>query len=283
MSIKCILAPVVGYEKSDAWLTVALKLARRLGASTTVLHVSPDPHDAIPLVTEGAGAVMMDRIIETAEADAKTRAKRAERLYDAALKEAGIAGGRAKTSARYVTTVGRAPSEVALRARTHDLVVFGRLSGAGDIEWRLAFEAALMAGGRPILLLPAKPRAIAGKSIAMAWNGSVEAAHAASAALPLLAHAKKVLLLAGARDEPIEPPLEEVAEWLHRHGVAAKPKQVPLETWPVGKHLIAEAAAAGADLLVMGGYGHSRLRETIFGGATRAVIEEASLPVLMAH
>jgi nucleotide-binding universal stress UspA family protein len=283
MAIKSILAPVTGYEKSEGWLTVALKLARRLGARIDVLHVGPDPRDAIPLMTEGAGGAMMTRIIESAEEDAATRASTAEKLFKTACKKAGVALGRGKPLARYDSTVGRAPGEVMLRARVHDLVLFGRAPEAGEIDWRLTFEAALLEGGRPILLLPAKPREIAARSVAIAWNGGVQAAHAARDALPFLAKAKSILLLAGAREDPVEPSLDALAGWLGRHGISAKVKQVALKTWPVGDGLVAEAARAGADFLVMGGYGHSRMRETVFGGATRAVVNDSSLPVLMSH
>ncbi len=283
MPIKSILAPVMGYEESEAALASALGTARRLGAFADILHVSPDPRDAIPLVTEGAAVSVITRIMEIAEEEAKSRASKARAVYDAACRSAGaLAEGPAATVA-YTTLVGRAPGEIALRARVHDLVVFGRVPEPGEVEWRLSFEAALLEGGRPILLLPPAPSPAIGNSIAIAWNGSVEAAHAASAALPFLAQAEHVMLLAGMRGEPVQPPLDALAAWLGRHGVRAATRQVWLEAWPVGEELVFEASAAGADLLVMGGYGHSRTRETIFGGATRAVINESALPVLMAH
>jgi nucleotide-binding universal stress UspA family protein len=283
MSIKSILVPVMGYEKSEAGLVAALKLGRAFGATVTLLHVSPDPRDAVPLVTEGAGGVILGGLIARAEAEAKAQASRAETLYRAALAKMKV-GGRGKGKLRYVTKVGRAPSEIAFGLRTCDLAIFARQPEAGQLEWRLAVEAALMESGRPLLLLPLRPREIAGKTVALAWNGSVEAARAASAALPFLARARKILLLVGERaDEPVDPPPIAIADLLACHGVKAKPKTVRLKAWPVVKSLVEEAAAAGADLLAMGAYGHSRMRETVFGGATRAVIEDAKLPVLLAH
>jgi len=284
MPIKSILAPLTGFEQSEAALVVALKLARKLGAFTDVLHVSPDPRDTIPLISEGAAGPAIVRIMEMAEADAKKRAAAAEALFRKACAAAGIVATGASAGVRYGTIVGRAPGEIALRARVHDLVLLGRVPEDAEIEWRLSFEAALMEGGRPILLLSKEPRETLGKSIAIAWNGSVEAAHAASSALPFLAQAEHVLLLAGEKDEvPVEPSLDLVAEWLRHHGITAAVKHVALKGWPVGAELAIEAAAAGADLIVMGGYGHSRMRETIFGGATRAVVNDSALPVLMAH
>jgi nucleotide-binding universal stress UspA family protein len=283
MAIKSILAPLTGYEKDESALVCGLSLARRFGAFVDVLHVKPDPRDAIPLVAEGAAGPVIAHIIELAEQDANTRAAQAQRLFDAACKAANVVVGGANAGAGFRTLVGRAPDEVSVRARVRDLVVMGRVPEDNEIDWRLTLEATLMEGGRPILLLPAKPADRIGKAVAIAWNGSAEAAHAASAALPFLAQAERVLLLAGVKETPVEPSLGELGEWLSHHGIKAEQRQVALTGWPVGEQLVDEAAAAGADLIVMGGYGHSRMRETIFGGATRAVLNEAKLPALLSH
>ena len=282
MSIKSMLVPLSGYEKDAAALVAVLALAQRLGAYVDVLHVKPDAREAVPLVAEGTSAPVIEQIITLAEKEANARAAAAGRLFKAAVKEAKVAAAGAKAMAGFRTVTARAPDEVSRTARVRDLVVMIRVPGERDIDWRLTLEAALMEGGRPVLLLPADAAGF-GKAVALAWNGSPEAARAASGALPFLVKAKQVLLLEGVRGAASRPSLAALAEWLARHGVKGKPKRVALKGWPVGGTLVEEAAAAGADLLVMGGYGHSRLRETIFGGATRAVLEAAKLPVLIAH
>jgi len=210
------------------------------------------------------------------------RAATAARLFKTAAHKAKIATAGAKAAAGLRTLTGLAPDAVSRAARVHDLVVVIRLPEENDIDWRLTLETTLMEGGRPLLLLPVEAVDF-GKAVAVAWNGSVEAARAASAALPFLAKAKRVLLLEGAQGKASKPGLAELAEWLSRHGIAGKAKRVKLKGWPVGGGLAEEAAAAWADLLVMGGYGHSRVRETIFGGATRAILAASKLPVLMSH
>ena len=269
MAIKSILAPITGYESNDGALTTGLQLARRLGAFVEVLHVKPDPRDAIPMVTEGAGGPVIARIMELAEQEGEARAKAARKLFDSACQAAKVVVSGANAGVRFTTVVGRGPDEVAVRARVCDLTLMGRVPEESDIEWRLTLEAALMESGRPVLLLPAERREVVGKTVAIAWNGSAEAAHAATAALPFLAQAERVLIVSGQKGAPIEPPIDALAEWLGRHGIRAEQKNVVLKGWPVGEQLVDEAAAAGADLIVMGGYGHSRMRETIFGGATR--------------
>jgi len=283
MSIKSILAPITGYEKSDGALVTGLLLARRLGAFVDVLHVKPDPRDALRMLGEGAAGPVVADIMTMAEREGEVRAKSAESFFDGACREAKVVASGANAGARFTAIVGRAPDEVAVRARVHDLLLMCRESETSEIDWRLILEAALIEGGRPILLLPAERRDVVGKTIALAWNGSLEAARAATAALPLLAEAERVLILSGVKEAPVEPPVEALAEWLGHHGIQAEQKHVALKGWPVGEQLVDEAAAAKADFIVMGGYGHSRLRETIFGGATRAVLNGARLPVLLAH
>ena len=283
MAIKSILAPITGYETTDGALVTGLTLARKLGAFVDVLHVKPDPRDALRMLGEGAAGPVVADIMAMAEREGETRAKTAHSLFDSACRAAKVVASGAKAGARFTAIVGRMPDEVASRARVHDLVVMGRVPEGSDIDWRLTLEAALMDGGRPVLLLPAERRDTIGKTIAIAWNGSAEAARAATAALPLLAQAERVLILSGAKEVPVDPPVEALADWLGHHGIRAEQKHVALKGWPVGEQLVDEAAAAKANFIVMGGYGHSRMRETIFGGATRAVLNDAKLPVLLAH
>ena len=283
MAIKSILAPVTGYEENNGALVSAFRFARRLGAFVDVLHVRANPQDAIPMAVGGWAGPIAAPVMELAEKEIAERAHKAERLYEESCRKARVPTSGAKAAARFLSLAGRGPDVVPVRARVADLTLLGRVPEAVETEWRLTLEAALMGSGRPILLLPAETRAPIGQVVAIAWNGSMEAARAASAALPILAKADRVLLLAGEKDEAIEPSLLDLADWLDRHRVSAETQHVGLEGWPVGEQLVDEAAKAGADLLVMGAYGRSRMRETIFGGATRSVLNESTLPVLMAH
>ncbi len=94
-----------------------------------------------------------------------------------------------------------------------------------------------MGSGRPLLLLPGETREPIGQAVAIAWNGSMEATRAASAALPILAKARRVLLLAGAKDVAIEPSLLDLADWLDRHRISGEVRHLDLEGWPVGEQL----------------------------------------------
>jgi nucleotide-binding universal stress UspA family protein len=134
------------------------------------------------------------------------------------------------------------------------------------------------AAGVPVLALPPDISADVGQTILVAWNGSREAARAVHDALPFL-HVAKRLTLCAVGDEPATS-LEAAAAMLWRHGLAVRSHRVGEPDGNAGEVLLAQCSAQGADLLVMGAYGHTRLRELVFGGATRHMLREATLPVL---
>ncbi|HLI14345.1 MAG TPA: universal stress protein [Alphaproteobacteria bacterium] len=283
MAIRSILAPISGYEVDSVALASGMRLARRLGAYVDVIHVQPDPKDMVPPLTINDIGSIMERAISEVTKDIEARAGRAKLLYEEACKGAKFITSGPGAQASFRILGGRSADALPVMARVSDLILFSRVPEAVEAEWRLTLEALLLESGRPVLLMPKAPVEPIGDSVAVAWNGSVEAAHAASAALPLLGLARRVLLLSGSKGAPLEPSLDDVGVWLERHGVLAERKHVRLKAWPIGEQLVDEAANEGADLLVMGAYGHTRMRETIFGGATRAVLNECRLPVLLAH
>ena len=176
-----------------------------------------------------------------------------------------------------------------LQARYADLVVMGQSAQAADKEPNMLPDLpdyVLLNCGRPVLLVPragSRPSTI-GKRVMVAWNGSMEAAKAVTAALPLLRGAEQVTLavLGDSRDALGESPGADIALYLARHGVKVEVLRRPEPTDP-GKAILSLAADFNVDLLVMGAYGHSRFREIMLGGATRTILATATLPVLMAH
>jgi nucleotide-binding universal stress UspA family protein len=169
---------------------------------------------------------------------------------------------------------------VARRGLLADLIVLARDAQAEGL-YVPAFETALFSLGRPVLLtLPEKCERL-GERVGFAWNGSREAARALTAALPLLAGARQVTVIALGERKKGQVGVEAVLSYLRLHGVAAEARV--LETAWKGQRLLEELGILSADLLVMGAYGHSRLREIILGGATQEIVEQARLPVFFAH
>lgn len=179
-----------------------------------------------------------------------------------------------------------------LQARYADLVVLGQANPEAPDNGALLHdlpEYVVLNSGRPVLVVPYVGQfATSGNRVLVAWNGSVEAARAVTGALPLLRRAAKVTIAVfdprvGDRAHGEEPGAD-IALYLARHGVNV---EVTVERRPatsdVGNALLTLAANLSADLIVMGAYGHTRLREMLLGGATRTVLASMTVPVLMAH
>ncbi len=145
----------------------------------------------------------------------------------------------------------------------------------------------LLSVGLPCLLVPERLEHAQLNCIAMAWNGSIESIRAIHAALPLLTHAKRLVLLRGERRLPISAehwkPAFEIDEYLERHGFQVTNCMLDTSDDRAGEALLSAAAEANADLLVMGGYGRARFSEWVLGGATRHVLKHSSIPVFMRH
>ena len=181
-------------------------------------------------------------------------------------------------------------ADPALHARYADLTILGqRDPGNDDMALIRPYpERVTLASGRPILVVPyAGHFASVGRRVLVAWNASREAARAVADAMPLLASADSVAVMA------VDPqpgpnghgdlPGADIALHLARHGVKAQIERTVSAEVPIGEVLLSRAADLGADLLVMGAYGHSRLRELLLGGATRSILASMTIPVLMSH
>jgi len=148
-------------------------------------------------------------------------------------------------------------------------------------------ERCLFASGRPVIIVPPTPAAIVRPTtVVAAWDGSPQAARACNDALIFLQQAERVVLLVGVPADPgenDEPAVEDMVAHLKRHGVAAEVVRLTLERGDIGKLLLAKAKELKADMIVMGAFHHSRWREFILGGVTLTMLEEATLPLFMAH
>lgn len=293
MPIASLLAVVDGGAASSAVLTAAVKIGQRCNAYVEALHVQMDPDSAIPLVGEGMSGAMIEQIAADLRHSADEQAKAARKAYEDACRGVDAqplqANGQAEAG-KFVlawrTVTGREDSETAQRALLFDLVIAGRPDSESDGAYAPALEAALFEAGRPVLVVPPGYNGAIGNRTMIGWSGQRECARAMTAALPLLAGAEAVEVVhlnggdASSKRQIDDP--HAVVAWLTLHGVDARSREVPL-TDGAGDSLLSTAAEAGADLLVMGGYGHSRLREFVLGGATREVLTHTGLPVLMAH
>lgn len=177
---------------------------------------------------------------------------------------------------------GLESSVVGSRGRLFDLIVIGR-STTEEVDWEPVFEAALFEAGRPVLIVPPGVSVDPGKSVVIAWNGSTETSRTIGLGMPFLLDAAEVTVLTVEGGTVPGPSGQEVAGHLKRHGIATTAKTVRVQGQGIGDAIIRECEEIGADMLFKGAYTHSRLRQLVFGGATRDIMTSANIPVLMAH
>jgi nucleotide-binding universal stress UspA family protein len=287
--IKTILVPATGEETDLISFTTALSIARAFSAHIDALHFRLDPIDvAVAMTTEASGGTLLPGVIEQLERDAAAREAKAKSIFadfctgeDLALCDAPAAEVKAAATAQWHVEIGDEARLVAAYGMTADLIVAGR-GGNDDATARSSLEAALLETGRPLLIPNGDaPTGLIGGTVAIAWKPTPQAAHAVAAAMPFLARAKEILVMT-----------VEEGEWrtdsgrlvrnLAWHGLTATARVLAPNEQGAAQTLLA-AARDQAQLLVMGGYGHSRLREWIFGGFTQQVLTGAPLPVLITH
>lgn len=286
MSIAKILVPVSGAQTDAIAIGTALAAARPFAAHVQALFVPPDPRLSIPYAGPMSPAVM-DSIVTALEESSRDSAKRSRHMLAEAAKQEDVAICPAPQRADRVTcSLKEDMGFYALRtgqyARLSDLVVFAALPTDVFAEQNEAFVETLIRVARPVLIAPAVPKSLTDK-IAIAWDGSTVCAHAISAAMPFLRHAKKVELL------EIDPVADgglsagDARDYLTLHQVPSSVRVVKRDKHTTAEVLLHEAAGGGASLLVMGGYGHNRFAEAVFGGTSRHIKWHPSLPVFMAH
>lgn len=289
--MKTLLVPVPDGASAHVSLDAAFQIAGRFCSHVTALHVRSDPTMAVPLVGEGMSGSMVEEMMSLAERQAGERAGAARKAFDEALARFGavvamappVAAEPQVVSAEWIDLVGREEEQVAWRGRLADLVVVARPEDGSEMPSLMTLNAGLMESGRPLLLAPPVPHPF-GDRIAVAWNGSAEAGRAVSAALPLMRQASNVIILSIAEDErTTSATAGDLAAYLAWHRINAECRLVSPEGGNVAAALLREVDAQGADMLVMGAYTHSRLRQLILGGVTRHVLHHANISCLLCH
>jgi nucleotide-binding universal stress UspA family protein len=282
--------PASGSSTDDAVFATALAAARPLAAHLKFYHVHLTASEAAahaPYAELCVGAALPLALTVLREEESA--------LSDVAAAHVQSFCSRYSVSMRASASNSKAVSASFLEERSHprdrllmhsrhsDLVVLGRPSHIDYLPSRL-MEDLLLSCGRPILIAPDfSPSTLPG-TVVVGWKETAEAARALGAAWPLLEKADKVILLHIVEDEPIVPEsLKHLAEQIEWHGITAQIKVISSGHRALSYHLALAAADLKADLLVVGGFGHSRLRERAFGGVTQSLLEHANVPVFMMH
>jgi len=274
MTYRTIFLQLVEDEAARQRIAIAARLAKRFAARLEGMHVSPPP--IMPFGYGEAAAYVGPEIIETQREANKKIAERLGGLFEEACREAAIDHG-------WRTGEGDPAYLFSRVARTGDLALCPQVPVSGvDALAPQIDEQLIMELGGPVLMLPADvPADALGRRVVAGWNGSREAVRAIREAMPFLQAAETVHLVTIGDPESVH--MAEMAASLRRHDLNVKEAVIESDGGEPGKALLDKARAEDANLLVMGAYGHSRLRELVLGGATRHVLQEAGIPVLFAN
>lgn len=286
MQIRTILAAVSGGSATAGVLDTACGLCRRFASHLEVLHVRPDALDDSIGAAEATEAVLR-------EARARENADAARQAFDWAVARHGLQVCDAPSavsdrpsndwnaSAAWREETGVAATAVARRGRLFDLIVLGRSGRVVGEPSSSTIQDTVIPVGRPVLVASSTALDRLGESVIVAWNDTPQASRALAAALPLLVQANETHILCFG-----DMRMDELVAQLAWYGVKARGHRFPALTRQrvaTGDLLLSATRDIGADLLVMGAYGHAPWRDFLLGGATREVLRGSLFPVLLAH
>jgi len=271
-------AALENIKESYACETYAVELCAREQAHLSVFLAAPV--FKIPGVIPGAGLIpSWNAPVDEVNANRRAHAEEAQRRIASAVKSAGV------TTEFHITqeSYPRVRESLIASARPSDVVILPRQGYYLALD-RTLIEAVLFTSGRPILLVPPDwPRGARLEKVIVAWDGGGRAARAVGDAMPLLARAGEVEIVCVSADVSKSIPSAGLAAHLTRHCKKVAVVDLPMQHGGIAETLRAHAATARANLLVMGGYAHPRMLETVLGGATNDMLSEAELPIFLSH
>jgi hypothetical protein len=270
-----VIVAVLGRQETARGVLDAAQCLAGLDGRGNVIAVAVDtPPPANPFVAEALMAEVEDVAAAREQDRARTAALKA--TFDAWEGDARQGG----ITVQWDEVAGPASVAVEQRGRRADALVVARPMDDDDEPTRQGFQAALFHTERPILVVPPGPSARFGRCVAVAWRDDGRTVKAVIPALRFLAGAEQFHLLAGLREGAAHPTIPAVFQ---DHGITASLHVLPIGAGAFGRSLLDKLHELGADLLVMGAYAHNPLREMVFGGVTKYILEHADVPVLMRH
>jgi len=255
----------------------AVSVADALGAHIAGIAFLYDP--IVPI--SGTGYIPAE-IIDTQVADNQDAAKAAIDRFNAATARTGVSAETVTLSA----SAAGAGDQFARIARRFDLAIVPQAEPKGGSVEELIAETTLFESGRPMIVVPYIQKSPLKLDLVMVcWDGGRQAARAINDAMPLLAKAGRVEVVIVANEPGKQDEIEgaDIGKHLARHGLKVEVKRITAGKIDIGAALLSHAADNATDFVVMGGYGHSRLRQFILGGVTRSILQSMTAPVLMAH
>jgi nucleotide-binding universal stress UspA family protein len=282
-AMKTILIPTEDHGSMAAVLETARLVAKRFDSYMEGFAVHPAAAEF--LTVDPLSSMTVAHVQDGDDAEIERQARVLFETFMAAndVPRATPGPRLATYSFGWLRSAAEADSFIGSYGRLFDLIVLGRPGRAPQNPRMPPLETALFESGHPVLIVPPSPPAALGRNVLVAWNGSTEQARTTAFALPLLHGAETVTILSVEGGMTPGPAGEDVALHLQRNGIPAAAVTVAPGGRSTGEAILDHARSLGCDLLVKGAYTQSRLRQMMFGGATRHILANATLPVLMAH
>jgi nucleotide-binding universal stress UspA family protein len=275
--IKDLIVNLTAGPTADVAGPYAISIAEMLEAHVGAVAFSLEP--VVPATLMGSFPAAL---IEEQRAELEKAAADALARFNSAAKRAGVSFESRTVS----TSLAGAADAFGAMARRFDLSIIAQAEPDRAAPEELIIEGALFGSGRPVVVVPYIQKSAAKfDRVMVCWDASRSAARAVGDALPFLKKAKaiEVVIVASERPKSDEVPGADIGHHLARHGLNVAVKRIVATETDVANTLLSHAADSSADFIVMGGYGHSRLREFVLGGVTRGIIESMTAPVLMSH
>jgi nucleotide-binding universal stress UspA family protein len=278
--MKTILVPIESHEAIRPTLETALMLARRFDSYVEGFALRFRVNEFVAV--DMAGAIPLESLRD----ENLEEARRARQLFESFMQERAVpraAAGATQFSFGWLDDAPEGEGVVGSYGRVFDVIAIGRPEPKAIGLQVRALESGLFESGRPVLLAPPMPQRTFGTNVLIAWNCSTEQARATAFAMPLLQQAKRVTVLTVEGATVPGPSGDQIARYLQFNDITANAVTQRPQGRGAGEAILAYASAQGFDLIVKGAYTQSRLRQMIFGGTTRHILANATLPVFTAH
>ncbi len=287
MTIKTIILPIRDSDVANSLMETAVSMAIRNRAHLDVLFVQNNPEHLVPFASLGVSENMRQSIIESASMSANQQAENLKhRFVDTCARAKIMINSRGSNpnqpSADFLIRQGARDEMIATYGRLADLILVPQPLSISPPPG--SFEAALRDTGRPVLMVPRKKILVdAGRTLAIGWNASKEAAQAVAAVMGNLQKADKVYVLESEKRSTDPLNATEACTYLKCHGVSAEPVVFRTGRRPAGESLLTQASELNCDRLIVGGYSRPRLRNMIMGGVTGYLMKHSDIPVIFVH
>jgi nucleotide-binding universal stress UspA family protein len=281
--IKTVLLPFNNQQP----LAVTVDAAHRVGVRFESYIEGAYYRQLMPIIA-GEGITLPGDYLAEFEEEGRLRAERAASTFKALSEERGLPFGILEESPSTVRTgwseiVGTGPSGIGEYARLFDLSIVARNDSQTTVDWKTTVEAVLFESGRPVLVVGDWVPESLGQRIVIAWNGSTEAARSVLAAMPFLSVSDEVVVVEVTGGMVSGPAAAQMAQHLRYRGLMARSETITKRNGSIGRAVLEFAETLNTDLLIKGAFTNSRLRQLIFGGATREILESSPIPTLFCH